>query len=413
MIKLRTIEDVVNYQLCTGCGICATSEPNRFRMEDVPEFGMRPALKEGAVESTNEAIKLCPGRSLQHQYDRSDPHLVKSLEDCWGPVYGVWEGYAVDEEIRWKGSSGGAASALSLFGIERRGADSLIHIGSQAETPHLNRTVQSTTKEEVITHAGSRYAPASPCTELANISDSQKVVFVGKPCDVAAVRQWEKQSEKNRQKVEICIGFFCAGVPSTKGNIRLLNEVGIEDVETLTSLKYRGFGWPGYWRATSKDNKETSLTYEESWGFLQQHRQWRCYICPDHSGEFADVAVGDPWYRDVLKGESGKSLIVARTKKGLDYILQAAEAKYIHLETRDDTLLPRSQPNLIGARGALWGRLNILRLMGAPTPDYSGFSFFKFWLSSLSGKEKFSSIFGTAKRVFRKRLRHSVSPNTK
>lgn len=50
------------------------------------------------------------------------------------------------------------------------------------------------------------------------------------------------------------------------------------------------------------------MTYADSWAYLQRYRQWQRYICPDHTGEFADVAVGDPWYREVQAGEAGTSL---------------------------------------------------------------------------------------------------------
>ncbi|HNY47272.1 MAG TPA: Coenzyme F420 hydrogenase/dehydrogenase, beta subunit C-terminal domain, partial [Casimicrobium sp.] len=73
----------------------------------------------------------------------------------------------------------------------------------------------------------------------------------------------------------------------------MLKRMGVDDPAKVTSLRYRGHGWPG--RATvsfrTDGRIEThDLSYEQSWGeVLQKYRQWRCYICPDHSGEFADA----------------------------------------------------------------------------------------------------------------------------
>ena len=120
------------------------------------------------------------------------------------------------------------------------------------------------------------------------------------------------------------------------------------------------------------------LIFQESWGFLQRFRQWRCYICPDHSGEFADIAVGDPWYREIEPGESGSSLIVARTERGRKILHDAVESGYVTVLRQDPSLLPPSQPNILNARAELWMRLKVLRLFGAAVPRYSGFQMYRF-----------------------------------
>lgn len=409
MIKVKTIEDVVNYQLCTGCGMCEAVEPKRYEMVDVNNLGYRPQKRVEAIETNGSAFNVCPGHTLKHDYDRNDSGLDKELEDCWGPVYGVWEGYAVDDAIRFKGSSGGAATALALFGIEQGYAKSVYHTGSDEDQPYKNTSIKSSTKENLLTNAGSRYSPASPCVPIKDIhNENDKVIFIGKPCDVTAVSNWQKTDQKNRDKIAIKIGFFCAGTPSTNGNVELLKNNGVDNTQKIQSLKFRGEGWPGTWKAqytdTSDNQKTAELTYKDSWAFLQRFRQWRCYICPDHTAEFADIAVGDPWYRKTQEGEAGKSLIVARTKEGLAYLHDAVDKGYIVLERKDSSLLPRSQPNLIKARGDIWGRRIALKLFGAPFPNYDGFSFFKFWVSHLSLKEKIGSLYGTMKRVGRKKL---------
>ena len=182
----------------------------------------------------------------------------------------------------------------------------------------------------------------------------------------------------------------------------------LDDLGKLNELRYRGNGWPGNWSATYRnsdgDITQNQTTYAKSWGYLQKYRQWRCYICPDHTGEFADIAVGDPWYRKVEEGEPGKSLLIARTKKGLEVIKAAEKDGYIILESKNSELLPLSQPNLLAARGALWARLKTLKFFGAAVPHYSGFSMLPFWIKKLSFKDKVKSVLGTAKRITTKNL---------
>lgn len=409
MKKIKSIIDIVEYQLCTGCGICAYMEPLRFEMIDTLEYGKRPFIIEKSIDETGEALAVCPGIQLNRENNiNNDKDIIPELNAGWGDVYSVWEGYAADEEIRLSGSSGGASTMLALYCLEKGIADGVIHTSADEKIPYINKTIVSINRKDLLKGVGSRYAPASPAEGLKFISNTdEKYVFIGKPCDIAAINNAKKLRPELENRIPIRIGFFCAGVPSLEGNINLLNNNGITSLSTLESLNYRGNGWPGLWRASFLEkgkHKTVTKTYAESWGYLQKYRQWRCYICPDHTGEFADISVGDPWYREVLPNESGKSLIVARTKRGLELIEAAAKDGYLILESKNHELLPRSQPNLLFTKGTIWARLLILRLLGVPVPKYQGFVFFKYWLTQLSFKDKAQSVYGTAKRIFTKKL---------
>jgi len=416
LLPVTTIEEVVQRQLCTGCGICASVEPERFAMHDAVDWGKRPYVRPRAEGTSGQALQVCPGASLDIREACASEKILPELKAGWGPVQQVWEGYATDPQIRHAGSSGGAATALSLFAIQHAGFAGVVHTAADEKQPLLNTTVMSRNRDELLARTGSRYAPASPCDSLHEQlpSVSAPVVFVGKPCDVAAVQQAIKHHPEWQSKLGLTIAFFCAGVPSTRGTLNLLAKMGMERPEQLKSLRYRGRGWPGMftaeWLADDGALVTKQLTYDESWGYLQSYRQWRCYICPDHTGEFADISVGDPWYRKVEEGELGSSLIVVRTERGREFLAQAAAAGFITLTQQDASLLPRSQPNLLNARGGLWGRTVVLRFLGAAVPTFLGFELKRFWWR-LTVKHKIQSFSGTWKRVFRKRLRERIPLN--
>ncbi|MDX2114091.1 MAG: Coenzyme F420 hydrogenase/dehydrogenase, beta subunit C-terminal domain [Planctomycetota bacterium] len=411
---LPTIRDVAERQLCCGCGACAAVSPGEIRMVDDERHGRRPMVAETARdERTGRAIEACPGVALEHTFDRADPGLDAGLMAAWGPVRGVWEGFAADGAIRLGGSSGGAATALALHAVERGGMHGVLHTAAREDAPYLNRTVMSRTREEMLERTGSRYAPASPCEGLGLIASAPgPCVFIGKPCDVAGAQRARRVMSALDERLGLTIAFFCAGTPSTRGTLELLKKVGVDDPSRVTSLRYRGNGWPGLWTVRWTDatgaEHEARLTYEESWGFLQKYRQWRCSICPDHTGEFADVSVGDPWYRPVEPGEAGKSLIVARTPRGLEAVRSAARDGYLVLEREDAELLPRSQPNLLQTRGRLWGQLVALRAAGVPTPRYAGFETRRFWWR-LRMKSKVQSTVGTLRRIASRGLKERVA----
>lgn len=410
-LDVLTIRDVAEKQLCCGCGACAYMAPDDIRMVDDVANGRRPVVDRPSSPAAREAVSACPGVDLRHDPSHFPQGFIKELAPGWGPILEVWEGHATDESVRYAGSSGGAASALALFCIERAGMHGLLHIDAREDVPFLNHTVLSTSREQALRATGSRYAPASPCDGLGRVEAAPApCVMIGKPCDVAAANKAAALRPALREKLGLTIAIFCAGTPSTEGTLEMLRRLGVDDPSQVESVRYRGNGWPGLatvtWRDSSGELHSNSMTYSESWGdILQKHRQWRCYICPDHTGEFADISVGDPWYRPIPEGALGHSLVLVRSEKGREMVRRAMEEGYLTLERVSADIVPASQPNLLATRGALWGRLLTLRLFGAPRPTFQNLPLFRFWMSQLSLKHKAQSIYGTARRVFRKQLR--------
>ena len=411
---MNKIQKIVETQMCTGCGVCAYLAPNAIQMVDDIKLGRRPIVQpEADLDGLSDASTACPGKGLTHTFNSEDPELIEELVPAWGPIYEMVEGYAVDADIRFHGSSGGAASALALYCIERLGMHGALHVKRRDDVPFLNRTAMSQNKEELISGAGSRYAPASPCDALDQIEQAPApCVFIGKPCDAAATRDAANLRPKLKEKLGLNIAFFCAGVPSTQGTLDMLHEMGVADPMSVNELRYRGRGWPGLARAVWSDasGKEQSaeLTYEESWGKLQRYRQWRCYVCADHTGELADIAVGDPWYRPQDSNDPGKSLILARTARGREVLAGAIDAGYLVAESVEPWTLPASQENLLATRGMIWARILVCKLLGAAAPRFVGFRMFHFWLSKLTFRQKSQSFYGTVKRVFSKKLRKPI-----
>jgi coenzyme F420 hydrogenase subunit beta len=408
---VRTVADVAAKHLCCGCGACAYVRPDGIQMVDVLDQGRRPLVEAGAGgdAAAAEAVMVCPGASLEHTFDENDPGLIQDLIPEWGPVRRVWEGFAADPELRFRGSSGGAASALALYAIERGGMYGLLHTAARPEAPYLNHTVLSRGRDEILAATGSRYAPASPGDGLGMVEAAPRAcVFIGKPCDVAGADRARRLRPGLDAKLGLTIAVFCAGTPSTNGTLEMLRRMGVTDLSSVVSVRYRGNGWPGsavvtLWTDGGRRLETREMSYAESWGgVLTKHQQWRCRICPDHTGEFADVSVGDPWYRPIPEGEPGRSLVVARTRRGERMVEAAIAAGYLTLEPVDASVIAASQPNLLKARGAVWGRVWASRLMGAAAPRYTRVPTFRVWWTRLSLKEKAKSLYGTAKRVLSK-----------
>lgn len=395
--------DVARHRMCIGCGACVYVCPeDRLQLTDFVNDGLRPVISPGNCGGCSDCVTVCPGVGISHKNQQgAAAGRIDKLEDSWGPVLEIWEGYAADAAIRRDGSSGGLSSAIALYCIERRGMKGLIHIGSDPAARHRNKTILSSSREEVLAATGSKYSPASPCDGLGRIEHaSGESVFIGKPCDVEGLRKAQEMRPDLSKHIGVAIGIFCAGTPSTQGTLDLLRKHSV-DPGKVEELRYRGRGWPGSFavRLKGESSWRELATYEEAWGFLEKYRPYRCYLCPDGTSEFADISCGDPWYREIREDEPGLSLVLARTEKGREIVRGAIDAGYVVLEPVRPEVLELSQKELQLKRGAIWGRVVTMKWLGVAAPRFQGFHLFRNWMS-IPFSHKLRSISGTARRIF-------------
>jgi coenzyme F420 hydrogenase subunit beta len=399
--------------MCLGCGACAWAcRSGAVTLVDVVNEGIRPRVDTARCRRCGECLAVCPGYETAHA-SADHPGAIAELAKGWGTVLDMWEGHAADESLRFLGSSGGAASMLARFCLENNLAGKVLHVGAHPREPWRNATVVSVSAEQLAERTGSRYAPASPCEALRAIEEDkseERWVVLGKPCDIAALRRAQAIRPALSGRIACAISIFCAGAPSTQGTLDLLHQLGISP-DDVRELRYRGRGWPGHTAVRLLDEPQLVAlrTYAESWKALQRYRPYRCHLCPDGTGEFADIACGDPWYREPVEGETGSSLILARTPLGMRIVQSAVRDGFLVLQPAEPWKLRASQVNLFRKRSAVLGRLLALRFLGIPTPALRGFHLTRHWLR-LPARDKAVSLFGTMRRALQRGFRTPLPP---
>jgi len=341
---------------------------------------------------------ICPGIHIDLQAD-----AVAAVDDVWGPILKLRSGHAIDPELRQQGSSGGAVSALALHLIESGQVDFVAQIAVSENDPLRNEVQCSTSKADVLRAAGSRYAPAAPLERLGEFLDSGKrFAVVGKPCDIAAVRNLARVDSRVARQVPVLISFMCAGVPSMQGTHELVRALGM-DADDLRSFRYRGDGWPGMARAVARDGRVAEMDYARSWGtILNRHLQFRCKICPDGTGELADVVCADAWYgKDGypdFEEREGRSLIIARSARGEAMVIGAMKAGVIEATDLDIGEIARMQPYQLARKRLVLGRLLGTRLRLGWMPNFRGLRLLRCALRA-SPLEWLRNVAGTFRRA--------------
>lgn len=371
----KQINRVVESGNCTGCGACALLSPGVEMKLDGKGY-MRPNVDLDLVDvsrmSATKFKQVCPGVGIRA---RSAVPGGK-VDPVVGPYFSAWQSYALDENTRHAGSSGGVLTALTSWMLEQGKYSEFVGARAAPEAPSRTVPVRIMTRAEALESAGSRYGP------VANASLFQAEAgqgFIGKPCEASAVRQL-LESSQSPEIGPIVLSFFCAGTPSQTATDALAEEI-VGKRAKIASLKYRGDGWPGRFMVRTADGRSGWRSYEESWGqTLGRQLQTRCKLCVDGTGQDADVSVGDFWNVDgrgfpLFEDDGGNSVAIARTQRGHQLLVEAAAEGIIALDQVDLSRLTVIQPLQRDRMSTIPGRLLGRRLAGKPVPRYTGYGF--------------------------------------
>ena len=399
-----TLQRVAAGQLCTGCGLCASLSEGAIGMASLPPGYSRP-VQRAALSSDCERIiaATCPGVQVAAW------PAAPIVHPSWGPIVSLETGFADDPDVRFKGSSGGAVTALALFALESGLVDRVVHVGADLEDPAANRVLVSRSPDEVIAGAGSRYVSSSPLIEIQQmLAEGGSMAFVGKPCDVSALRQLAKVDPRVDRHIPLMLAFFCAGIPSRNAVDRVL---AVLDAPTqdLAAFRYRGNGWPGKAAAVRKDGSVSERRYEESWGgYLSHEVQFRCKICPDAVGGGADIACADAWYGGetgypTFEEHDGRSLIASRTARGEQILRAAIAAGRLSSEPLALDQIDLMQPSQAARKSLVQARVAAVATLGRPWPRMVGLKV-SAAAQTAPAALKLKNFLGTIRRALRGRL---------
>ena len=287
---------------CVGCMACADRCPKSCIHFCEDALGHRyPTVNSAQCINCGLCLKVCPAEN--------PPLLHEPLK-----VVAAWR---TDENLRERSSSGGMASVLAEEMIAHGGTV----YGCAFIPPFSFRHIRCATKEELYSLRGSKYVQSDTSGIFRQIHDDLKagreVLFIGTPCQTAAVRNFFSDHTHL-----FIVDLICHGVPSQ----RLLREslpydftsLHVDYVEFRTSTKYHFSAKNGistvYSRPLNKDlymkGFFTALYYRNS-----------CYSCKfAQTVRVGDLTLGDFWGvslpKHVDKRSKGVSLCMVNSESG-------------------------------------------------------------------------------------------------
>lgn len=306
------MEQICKPEQCTGCSLCASRCPKQcITMTEGLLGHLYPQIDQNLCIDCKLCQRGCP--SL-HPVTRSYPLAG----------YAAW---AKDIKDYKSSTSGAMASVLSAYTIEQGGVVYGCSVLPGIEISHIR--IDSI--EDLYKLKGSKYVQSSILSVLsqikADIKNGMKVLFIGTPCQVAAVKNMYRNQPDNLFLVDI----ICHGTPSNAFLKKyIINDKHI-NVRDVTNIRFRE---PGAYKLTISSRTEvlykSSSLYEERYHDLYLNTfidgftfRKSCYNCPyTNSKRISDITIGDFWGLgaekpyNIPEHQYGVSAVLSITEKG-------------------------------------------------------------------------------------------------
>ena len=341
---MKTVQEIIEEKMCCGCGACASVCPTNCIEFIQGKYVNYPSVNIDKCINCSLCLRICPGRKnkerlLEANKIKLEDEIVRNLVS-----------YSTDDNIRIDSASGGVITTIAIELLRNNYIDSVVTISGNEKNALLNDVNIVKTIDEIIKSQGSRYSPSSNCLSINEIIKNEKykkVLFIGKPCDIEAVNEYEKINKRFKEKIALKLSIMCHHSPTRKALIKLINDNDLNK-DDIKTIKFRGGGWPGYFKIEGNNNEVLRKTYFDAWGnYLSRDENVKCMYCENPFPKEADIIVGDPWGEEYKNERKGKSLLIIRSERGNSFIkeLEQNEKLISNEVTYDD--VKRYQKNLL------------------------------------------------------------------
>jgi coenzyme F420 hydrogenase subunit beta len=292
-----------------------------------------------------------------------------------GAYISCYTGHAVDFSVRYNAASGGGVTAVLKYGLDHGIVSGTVVTKMHEKYPLLPAPFVARTGDGLAVAQGSKYCPVPVGIALKEILNQDgRYAVVGLPCHIHGLRKAELVNRKLRDRVVLHLSLFCGRCINLLGTEFLLKEFQIP-LQNVTQIKYRGEGWPGFLTVEYGPRARRLIPYTEygaKFTFSNGFCPTRCMLCPDGTGELADLSFGDAWLPEFRETDSiGRSLVIARTQNGEKLLRAAVDKGYFRASPIPMSRAEMSQSSLLQwHKQWLKARYGMLQSCGISVPAY-------------------------------------------
>jgi coenzyme F420-reducing hydrogenase beta subunit len=298
--------------------------------------------------SCGACINACPKNCISYitnEYGYSYPKINSDIcIDCG--AYAVWSS---DPEDRKSSTSGGAASVFYQKIISDKG----ICFGATYDDS-FKVVIKGYSDSKVKEFKNSKYVHSDMEMSFKNIKslllDNQKVIFIGLPCQVAAIKNYLNKEFNNLLLVDI----VCHGTPPVAHFREHIDAIELSSNKKANSIKFRDDNFfyfsclnsKGVFYRKHRELDSYLLAFFDALNYYES-----CYSCNYACNErVADITIGDFWGLgiDIPFNHSytgAISLVLTNTSKGEKFFESVKEKVFCEERSVEEAIKGNDQLN--------------------------------------------------------------------
>ena len=310
------MSSICSKQDCTCCGLCTNVCPKKCISFSKDDLGVQyPNIDKMKCISCHLCEKNCP--SIQ-KLEFNEPKKV----------YAAWSN---DNKIINHCTSGGIAQELYKYALNNGYSTYGVSLSESANDMYIHSYIKIKDIENVNKVIGSKYVQADLTTIFTNleedISNDKKVLFIGLPCHVSAIKM--KFAKAKKLNNLITVDIVCHGVAPYEYLNQHIKTISNKLHKQITKISFRNFDSSYYLNLYDKKLKKIySKTPNQDDVYYRGYMEnlilrENCYNCHYAKNErISDITIGDFDVKNDRRiiNQKKVSLLLVSSLKGVDLI---------------------------------------------------------------------------------------------